>query len=488
MFDKVPKPVMCSFRNRNRSNTDTAPPAYSMRLSLRAILVAALLGCLLPASAAFALPAALLETKPAASADVVKPGPDAAATHARDRGLQALLRARYEGIAALQQVTPAVQAGVVRLDGEVDNDAQRKLAVLIAKQATGTDSVNDQLRLTTDLGVRLGTGFEQVVTKLVRVLSAGPLLLVAIAIVFLMTWLGRFLSRRLHWMRLRSHNPYMDGLLRGLVRAVFVLAGLLIALDLLGATALVGAVLGSAGVVGLVLGFAFKDIAENYIAGILLSLRRPFAPGDHIVVEKNEGKVVALTSRVTILITLDGNHLQLPNALVFKSVLLNYSRNPKRRFEFTTEIGTHPSWSDALELGIVSLAGVEGVLADPAPSAQIQELSVDGATLRFMAWIDQRANDLLKTRSEAMRLVRRGLREAGITSPSPTQRVELIRDSTPGKSPDASDSAEQRDVSVDHDVDNQVDAARGAHGMQGDKDLLAPKAGDAPAPQGQTPS
>ena len=489
MFDKVPKPVMCLFRNCKRSSSDPALPAYLTQLSLRAILVAALLGFLLPASAALALPAALLKSKPAASANV-ETAPDPSATIATDGGLQALLRTRYGGIEALQRVTPVVQAGVVRLDGEVDNEAQRKLAVLIARQAPGTGSVDNQLRLTSDLGVRLRSGFEQVVAKLVRLLSAGPLLLVAIATVFLMTWLGRFLSRRLHWMRLRSHNPYMDGLLRGLVRVVFVLAGLLIALDLLGATALVGAVLGSAGVVGLVLGFAFKDIAENYIAGILLSLRRPFAPGDHIAVEKNEGKVVALTSRVTILITLDGNHLQLPNALVFKSVLLNYSRNPKRRFDFTTEVGTHPSWNDALELGIASLAGVQGVLADPAPAAQIQELGADGATLRFMAWIDQRENDLLKTRSEAMRLVRRGLREAGITAPSATQRIELIRETSAlGKPPDAGDSAQQRDVSVDHDVDHQVDAARDAHGMQGDKDLLAPKqAGDAPVSRNPLPS
>ena len=82
---------------------------------------------------------------------------------------------------------------------------------------------------------------------------------------------------------------------------MITLIGILIALDLLGASSLVGAVLGSAGVIGLVLGFAFKDIAENYIAGILLSLRRPFAPGDHVVVDRvHEGKVVALTSRTTL--------------------------------------------------------------------------------------------------------------------------------------------------------------------------------------------
>src|SRR3546814_14346821 len=104
---------------------------------------------------------------------------------------------------------------------------------------------------------------------------------------------------------------------------------------------MLGAGLGSAGVSGLGLGFAFKDIAENYIAGVLLSVRKPFSPGELIAIEDYQGKVVALTSSTTILMTLDGNQLQLPNALVFKSVLLHYSQNPRRRFAFT--VATHPA-------------------------------------------------------------------------------------------------------------------------------------------------
>ncbi len=94
----------------------------------------------------------------------------------------------------------------------------------------------------------------------------------------------------------------------------------LVALEILDATAIVGALLGTAGVLGVALGFAFKDILENYLAGILMSLRQPFSPRDHVVIDGNEGLVIALNSRATILMTLDGNHLRLPNALVFRSV------------------------------------------------------------------------------------------------------------------------------------------------------------------------
>ena len=325
----------------------------------------------------------------------------------------------------------------------------------------------------TTLAGRFGFAMDQVETKLVKLVANAPLLVLAILIVLLGLWLGGFISRRMRLLtRISRSNPYMDGLLRSVVKSLIALAGVLIALDLLGATSLVGAVLGSAGVVGLVLGFAFKDIAENYIAGVLLSLRQPFAPGDHVRIDSHEGKVVALTSRATVLMTMDGNNLQLPNGLVFKSVLLNYSRNPKRRFDFETNIDARASWHQAMDQGLAAMAGVDGVLAQPAPSVLIRSLANDGATLQFSGWVDQTRNDLGRTRSEAMRRVRKALREAGITPPETTSKVVLVRsDADAGH---AHESEAARDTSVDRALDAQVGHARA---IEDGGDLL-----NAPAP------
>ena len=67
--------------------------------------------------------------------------------------------------------------------------------------------------------------------------------------------------------------------------------------------------------------------------------RQPFRANDHVVIDSFEGRVIRLTSRATVLMTPDGNHLRLPNAMVFRSVILNYTRNPSRRFEFDVGIG-----------------------------------------------------------------------------------------------------------------------------------------------------
>ena len=302
-----------------------------------------------------------------------------------DRQAERTVEAKLETRPALKEVDAEVSSGVATLSGDVPTQPDRKQASDLAADTPGIATVKNRTELDPDLRVRFKAALTEVEAKLVRLTARIPLLIMALLIVMLSVWLGGVLSRRLRLVkRLSNRNPYMDGLLRSVVRGLVVLGGLLLALDLLGATALVGAVLGSAGVVGLVLGFAFKDIAENYIAGILLSVRQPFNPGDTVRIDSHEGRVVALTSRTTQLMTGDGNHLSLPNGVVFKSVMLNFTRNPKRRFDFTTNIATGHSWHAAMDIGIAALRKIEGVLDDPSPSALILELNNDAATLRFM--------------------------------------------------------------------------------------------------------
>ncbi|PNS07776.1 mechanosensitive ion channel family protein [Solilutibacter silvestris] len=398
----------------------------------------------------------LLATTFAAMAPALaQPVPDDATIQ---RKLAHQLQARED----LKQVSAQVTGGVATLNGQVVDTPQRQAAAEIATSVDGVRQVNNQIMLDPDLPVRIRAAVDELKGKLVRLVVNLPLLVLAILVIMFSVWLGGFISRRMQLVkRLSRHNPYMDGLVRNIVKTLVVLSGVLIALNLLGATSLVGAVLGSAGVVGLALGFAFKDIAENYISGILLSFRQPFSPGDLVRIDSSEGRVVALTSRVTVLMTADGLNLQLPNALVFKSVITNYTRNSRRRFDFITNVSTSSSWNDAMDLGIGAIRGVAGVLADPAPSAWIRDLSDSGATIQFAGWIDQANNDLAKTRSEAMRMVRRTLRGAGILPPSSVQQIQLVRsDGDAHPPPVAQEVQEKRDTSVDREMDASVQEAR----------------------------
>ncbi|WP_165942236.1 mechanosensitive ion channel family protein [Luteimonas arsenica] len=378
---------------------------------------------------------------------------------------------RLQEADGLADVTVTVRGGVAELQGVVLSPEDRERAEQLVAQQPGIERVENRVTLSTRLSDRVATATALALDKVGRLLAALPLLLVAIAVVGLAWWLGKWMGRRVgrritrrNW---QSDNPFFASLVQQLVQWLVLLGGVLVALDLLGATALVGAVMGSAGVIGLALGFAFKDIAENYVAGVLLSIRRPFAPGELLRIDgSHEGRVAALTSRATVLVTADGNRLTLPNALVFKSVVLNYSSNPKRRLEFTIPLDVEESIRNAQELALEALREVEGVLADPAPSWTVDAYDASGITLRFFAWVDQRRSDLGKVRREAIHAVRARLAECGVSTPRNIQYTANLADAPlhpAEEAPALAGMDSVADTSVDRDLDAHLAAEQRAH-------------------------
>lgn len=342
-----------------------------------------------------------------------------------DADLARRVQAAMSRVPALAGVRVEVTSGLATLRGSVDTEAMIEVAGQLAGAVDGVVAVDNRLHLETALDRRLAPVVDEGLERLKRLVAALPLLVLALAIVVGLHLLGGLLVRLLAPLRRFSRNPFLADLMQQALRLAITLVGVLVALDLLGATALVGAVLGAAGIVGLAVGFAFKDLVENYIAGILLSLRQPFAPNDHVVIDGHEGRVATLTARATTLITLDGNHLRLPNALVFKAVILNYTRNPTRRFAFEVGIGNGEDLCRARELCLAALAATPGVVARPPPAMLVRALADSSVTVRCSAWVDQRRADFGKVQSEAIQSVKAALEGAGMDLPEPIYRVQL---------------------------------------------------------------
>ncbi len=297
-------------------------------------------------------------------------------------------------------------------------------------------------------GFDIDVVLQRLIDEAYRLLAALPLLAVALVLVWLGWALGSWLSRRAVFDGIAGRNPFLSDLARTTVRWAVFGAAALVALQILDATALVGAVLGTAGVLGVALGFAFKDTLENYLAGILMSLRQPFAPRDHVVIDGNEGLVISMTSRATILMTLDGNHLRLPNALVFRSVTLNYTRNPSRRFEFDVGVGVNEDLVLAQRIGVDELGRLEGVIHKPPPRAYIAALGDSNVRLRFHGWVDQRTHDFLMVKSEAIRRVKLALEAQGMDMPEPIYRVQITERAVVSAAPPAAPPAAPRRAAV----------------------------------------
>lgn len=399
------------------------------------------------------------------------------ALHEIDQAAGREIATRLAAIDGMDKIRVAVSGGVVRLNGSVDGGPKRQLAEKIAADVPGVIHVDNQLGMDTDVTVRIVPLAELLQDKSRQLVRALPLLLAAAVIVAVFWWVGGWLGRRRILLRRASQQPFLGGLLRQAVRLVALLIGLLLALDLLNATALLGALLGTAGIVGIAFGFAFRDVAENYIAGILLSLRQPFMPNDHVVIDGYEGRVAGLNSRATTLLTLEGNHLRLPNAQVFKGVILNYTRNPNRRFSFSLAVGNDVNLEQAQSLGMATLSSMPGVLGDPNPTVLVADAGDSSMTLRFGGWIDQRQTGFEKIRSEAIRLVKSAFDRAGIDIPDPSYRVELRRrgrsesDSPAAHAPAA--EITQGDVSPEDHVSQAVERERAG---QDAPDLLDPNA------------
>ncbi len=399
---------------------------------------------------------------------------------ATDEALAEGLRRRYAEIEGFEDLQVTATAGVVSLGGQVLSDSDRQEAAALARRIEGVARVRDDIEVVTDPRQRLIPAVDSALDRLRSVASYLPLLAVGFGVVFLFLLLSKWVGRLEAIFARVSSNRFARDLLRQATQFVVFLTGILIALEILDATALVSAVLGTAGVVGLAVGFAFRDLVENYISSILLSIRQPFAPNDHVVVNGQEGKVMRLTSRATILITLDGNHLRIPNAQVFKGIILNYSRNPRRRFDFGVGIGVGEDLVLAQKLGLNALSDMAGVLDEPPPMALIDELSDSSVLVRFYGWVDQREASYSKVRSAAIRSVKSILEESGMDLPEPIYRVHLVQAATPEALRQESDiprkqaTSQPIDIKPDDHLERQI---ADEHADSGSEDNLLSETG-----------
>ncbi len=331
----------------------------------------------------------------------------------------------YSNLEGLQNIEVVVEEGIVTLRGEIGERADEEKALELAARTADVVSVENELVYNRDVGNKLQAIWQDLAQKGIGLLQFLPVLVVALLVFVAFWFFARWLTRERGYFARWAPNVFIGDLIRQIVRVAVTVVGLIIALDIADATSVIGSLLGALGLAGLALGFAIRDTVENYIASILLSLRQPFSPDDHVVIDGQEGLVLRLTSRATLLMSFDGNHIRIPNAIVYKGVIVNYSRNPKRRFSFELGVGTDVNLLDALQLARDTVQDSPGVLASPSASVQIHSLGDSNVLLRFYAWIDQTLSDYSTVRSETIRRVKAAFQQADFDMPEPIYRLRI---------------------------------------------------------------
>ena len=324
------------------------------------------------------------------------------------------------------EVTVTVSSGIVTLRGTaIDATQVARLNDIVARVA-GVVAIQNEVAETTDVVARLNPAVERFQARVSQAVAMLPLIAVAVLAFVLVLSAGIVLARmRYPWDRI-APNAFIANIYRQLVRMVFFVSGLVIALDILGATALLGTILGAAGIVGLAIGFAVRDTVENFIASIMLSIRQPFRPNDIVEIEGDVGKVIRLTSRATILLSFDGNHIRIPNATVFKSRIVNYSTNHQRRFDFQIGIAPGADMATVCALAENVVEGLPFTISDPAPMTWVDRIGDGAVLLTVTGWINQRETSLALAKGEAIRMVKTSIEASGIDIPDTTYRVQLL--------------------------------------------------------------
>lgn len=324
-------------------------------------------------------------------------------------------------------VTVVVSDGVLTLRGTTETAGEAQKLTPLANRIEGVVAVKNEVTETAELARRLNPAVERFQSRIDQLIIFLPLALIALSAFVLVVFLGFMLARaRQPWDRL-APNAFIADIYRQLLRIVFVIFGIVIALDIMNATALLSTILGAAGIIGLAIGFAVRDTVENFIASVMLSFRQPFRPNDTVEINGDQGKVIRLTSRATILLSFDGNHIRIPNATVFKSRIINFSQNAERRFKFDLLVDRNSDLDRARALVVDTIQSLPFIVETPPAQCWIESLKTTGAEISAVGWINQHETSMLRAKGEALRLVKRALQEEGIRLVDSSQVVVLER-------------------------------------------------------------
>jgi small conductance mechanosensitive channel len=232
----------------------------------------------------------------------------------------------------------------------------------------------------------------------------------------------------------RTSKRLDDPLLAKFIAKVFqwtiIVVGLAIAMQIVELGGIARGLLTSAGITGIVLGFAFRDIGENFLAGVLLAFSRPFNVGDTVQSDSIKGVVKTLDLRNTHIRSFDGKDIYIPNAMILKNPLLNYTRDGLLRFDFVVGIDQGDDANQARALIIKNLGNMDGVLNEPAPIVAVEELATSTLNLRIYYWVNlfEYKESALELKTNIINQTKVTLMHEGFSLPANIQELKIYKE------------------------------------------------------------
>ena len=317
-----------------------------------------------------------------------------------------------------------VRDGVVFLDGQTAGKSNQEWAGDLARKTQDVVAVVNRIEVIPELEWNFTPAWLEIKKLWLSLVQAIPLILFAFIVIPVAWLVSRYVARFAGaWLNSRVASPLLSRIIARSIAIPIFLLGCYLVLQVTGLTSLALTIIGGTGVAGIVFGFAFRDIAENFLASLLLSIRRPFQTNDVIIVDGQLGLVREMNTRSTVLMTSDGNHVQVPNAKVFKSTIINKTANPNARAEFIIGIGYDNSIRQAQDIISDVLGEHPAVLDDPEHWILVDELGSSAVILKAYFWFDLTSYSEHKVRSALLRQSLRQLEKSGITAPDDAREI-----------------------------------------------------------------
>ena len=353
-----------------------------------------------------------------------------------DVSIERRIRSIMQASDRFSALAVTVENGIVTLAGQTSSSEFRQWASEVASKTEDVVAVVNNIEVSPGSIWSLQPAADELHELAAEVVRALPMFAVGIfALLVSIAASRRIAALAGTLMERRIDNILVRAVLEKVILVALILLGVYIFLRVSGLTQLAVTVVGGTGIIGLILGFAFRDIAENFLASILISVQRPFRLGDTVEVEGYLGVVQRVTMRGTVLMDFEGNHIQIANATVYKSTIKNFTANPKMRIDFVIGIGYDSNIVDAQDAALSVLQEHSAVLTDPAPNILVESLGSATVNLRIHFWIDGNKFSKLKVRSAIMRQVVRRFEREGISLPDDSREV-IFPQGVPLRMPD----------------------------------------------------
>lgn len=251
-----------------------------------------------------------------------------------------------------------------------------------------------------------------------KILNSAPEIIGAVLIFVIIYSVGRYASAAAaKFFKRDGVFTKKEQLIKKSIRWFFSLFGLFVALNMVGLTKVATSFLAAGGVMAIVVGFAFRDIGENLIAGLFLSVSRSFEVGDLIESNGLRGVVRSINIRELHIRTGDGTDIFIPSAIIYKNPLRNFTRDGLRQSNFTIGIDYGDDLEKAKNLLGETLLSLKSVLKTPKSDVQISGFTPNYVELTVLFWINTRNKEesLSKIKTEVMITCHKALKEGDFT-------------------------------------------------------------------------